>query len=97
MSAQNCPQNVNVVNSVWCVYLLQCADGSFYTGISMDPFQRLAIHNNGKGSKYVRSRLPAKLVYVKMIGHRGAALKEEYRIKRLSHSEKLKLVGIVIA
>lgn len=79
---------------MWCVYLVRCADGSYYTGCSTDPQQRVERHNSGKGAKYTRSRLPVTLVYAKMVGHKGAALKEEHRIKRLSHAEKHGLVGV---
>ena len=47
----------------WFVYILECQDGSFYTGITNNISKRMKVHNKGNGSKYVRSRLPFKLVY----------------------------------
>lgn len=76
---------------MWFVYILRCSDGSLYTGITNNLQKRLDKHNAGKGSKYVRSRRPAELlVYFEMLNKSDAA-KEEYRIKQLSHEDKLKL------
>ncbi len=77
---------------MYSVYILRCSDNSLYTGISNDPVKRLALHNNGKGSKYVKSRLPATIVYTESYGSRGEALKREYNIKQLSKCEKEELV-----
>ena len=63
-----------------------------YTGISNNVDNRVAKHNSGKGAKYTKTRLPVRLVYTKVIGTKSDALKEEYRIKQLSRSEKLKLL-----
>lgn len=75
------------------VYLLRCRDGSLYTGITNDLSQRLASHQSGKASAYTRSRLPVSLAYREVVrrGGRGAALKREAAIRRLSHAEKLAL------
>ena len=76
---------------MWFVYILRCSDGSLYTGITNNLQKRLDKHNAGKGSKYVRGRRPAELlVYFEMLNKSDAA-KEEYRIKQLSHEDKLKL------
>ncbi|MDD2484466.1 MAG: GIY-YIG nuclease family protein [Eubacteriales bacterium] len=74
------------------VYILSCADGSFYTGWTTDLNQRLRTHNAGKGSKYTRSKLPVSLVYYETFEDKGAALKREHAIKRLSHVEKSDLI-----
>lgn len=74
------------------VYILKCSDGSFYTGWTNDLKKRLKTHNNGKGSKYTRNRLPVKYVYIEGFENKNDALKREYYIKRLSKKEKLKLV-----
>ena len=74
------------------VYILSCADGSFYTGWTTDLNQRLRTHNAGKGSKYTRSKLPVALVYYETFEDKGAALKREHAIKRLSHIEKSDLI-----
>lgn len=69
-------------------YLLQCADGSFYTGWTTDLTVRLKAHNSGKGSKYTRSRLPVKLVYWEEHNNRSEAQKREAAIRKLSRKEK---------
>ena len=73
----------------WEVYMLRCADGSFYTGIARDAERRAGAHNSGRGAKYTRSRLPAVLVYREPCGDHSAALRREAAVKRLSHAEKL--------
>lgn len=70
------------------VYILKCADGSLYTGITNNLVKRVAVHNAGKGAKYTRARLPVILKYSVEVEDRGSALKEEYRIKQLSKTEK---------
>lgn len=77
----------------WKVYLLRCADGSLYCGIALDVDKRLSEHNDGEGSKYVRSRLPAKLVWSDFAGTRSLASKREYAIKQFSKQEKENLIG----
>ena len=75
------------------VYMVRCADGSFYTGWSSDPVRRAKVHNSGRGAKYTRSRLPVELVYTKECSCREEALKEEYAIKQLSHAQKLRMLS----
>ena len=75
------------------VYLLRCADGSLYCGWTTDVERRLAAHERGTGSRYVRGRLPVELVHVVEMPSRSAAMKEEARIKRLPRREKLALLG----
>jgi putative endonuclease len=79
-------------NKLWYVYILQCADGTFYTGITTDVNRRLNEHNSGKGAKYTRTRLPVMIVAVSEAGSRSEASKEEYRIKQLTREQKLKLI-----
>ena len=76
----------------WFVYMLECADGSLYTGVSNDLASRIDKHNAGKGAKYTRSRLPVKLVYSETAPDRGEALKKEIKMKQLSRVEKLELL-----
>ena len=79
--------------ALWSVYLLRCADGSLYTGITNDLVRRLAAHNEGTASKYTRARLPVEVVCV--MGkwrQRGPALKREARIKAMSREEKRALI-----
>lgn len=74
------------------VYLLECADGTLYTGIARDPEARLAVHNSGRGAKYTRSRLPVILRYRETQPDKGAALRRELEIKKLTRTEKLRLI-----
>jgi len=77
----------------WTLYILECSDGSLYTGITTDIEKRLKCHSDGKASKYTRAKLPIKLVYTKSLKSESSARKEEARIKGLSRKEKLTLVG----
>ena len=73
----------------WFVYMLECNDKSIYTGICKnDISRRMREHASGKGSKYVRSRLPFELVWSKGGFTASEALKEEYRIKQLEREDK---------
>ena len=74
------------------VYILKCADDTFYTGWTTDVQKRLKVHNSGKGAKYTRSRKPVQLVYYEECTDHSAALKREIEIKALSRDEKLKLI-----
>ncbi len=74
------------------VYILQCRDGSYYTGHTHDLSSRLKLHREGKGAKYVRSRLPFRLVYSKEYRYFKQAFAEECRIKGLLRPDKEKLV-----
>ncbi|HZJ84065.1 MAG TPA: GIY-YIG nuclease family protein [Syntrophomonadaceae bacterium] len=70
------------------VYILSCADNTYYTGYTIDIEQRLKKHNEGKGSKYTRARLPVKLAYLETLSSKSEAMKREIAIKKLKHSEK---------
>jgi putative endonuclease len=72
--------------------MLECSDGSLYTGWAWNAYDREKKHNEGKGSKYVRSRLPAKLVYVEPCSDKSAAMRRENVIKAMSREHKLQLV-----
>jgi putative endonuclease len=74
------------------VYLLRCGDGSLYTGITNNLARRLAAHRAGKASAYTRSRRPLRLVYREPARDRGAALRREAAIKRLTREAKLELI-----
>mgnify|MGYP003564982222 CR=1 FL=1 len=78
--------------SFYC-YILECADGTYYTGWTTDPERRLKQHNKGTGSRYTRSRLPGKMVYLEPQPDRKTAMKREIVIKRLSRERKKKLIG----
>ncbi|HVC50212.1 MAG TPA: GIY-YIG nuclease family protein [Burkholderiales bacterium] len=75
----------------WHVYILQCGDGSFYTGVTSDPERRLLKHNKGEGGKYTRSHLPVRLVWIEEASNRAAAQSREASIKRLTHIQKFAL------
>jgi len=72
----------------WSVYLLRCSDGTYYTGITNNIDKRLSRHLTGSASKYTRGRLPVFLVASKKLPSKSAALREEYRIKRLPRRKK---------
>ena len=74
------------------MYILECADGSFYTGWTNDLQKRLRRHNQGKASKYTRSRLPVRLVYMEEHQTKQEAMKREYAIKQLSRQDKMQLI-----
>lgn len=76
------------------VYIVECVDGTYYTGITTDVDRRILEHNYSfKSAKYTRSRRPVKLVYSKLIGTRSAASREEYRIKKMSRSKKEDIIN----
>ena len=75
------------------VYILRCGDGSLYTGSTNDVARRLSAHQRGKGAKYTRSHLPVELVYREELPDRSAALRREAALKRLSRTEKLRLIN----
>ena len=80
------------MGTTWKLYILRCGDGSLYTGISTDVQRRLEEHCSGKGAKYTRSRGPLELVYEEECGDHSAALKREAAIKKLSRTQKMKLI-----
>lgn len=78
--------------SGWYVYILQCSDGSLYTGIARDVFKRLAEHNEGKGARYTRTRRPCLLRFMERHVTRSSAQKREAEIKKLSPEQKRALI-----
>lgn len=74
-------------------YIVQCADGTYYTGWTNNLENRIRTHNSGKGSKYTRARLPVKLVYYETHATKSEAMKREYAIKQLSRREKQELIS----
>lgn len=75
------------------VYMVECADGSLYTGWTNRLPQRIAAHNRGRGAKYTRSRLPVRLVWAEAQPDSSAALRREAALKRLTRREKLALIA----
>jgi len=74
------------------VYILQCADGTLYTGWTTDLERRLQAHNSGRGARYTRGRRPVRLVYREEQPTRSAAQRREAAIRRLARTDKLKLI-----
>jgi len=77
----------------WFIYMLRCADGSLYTGITTDVVRRVAEHNGdgAPGARYTRSRRPVELVYLEAVASRSEATRRETAIKRLDRERKLAL------
>ncbi len=73
-------------------YMVECADGSLYTGWTTDPERRIKEHNAGRGALYTRWRRPVELKYVEETADRSAAQRREYAIKQLTRDKKLQLV-----
>jgi putative endonuclease len=72
-------------------YILECADGTYYTGWSTDPNRRMDQHNKGKGARYTKTRRPVKLVYIEPQPDKISALKRERAIKALTRKKKMEL------
>jgi putative endonuclease len=81
----------------WVVYILECCDGSLYTGITDDLNRRLAAHSTGKGAKYTRGRGPLTVRYVENCESHSAALRRECQIKRLTREQKINLCALYCA
>jgi len=75
------------------VYVLECDDGSFYTGYTTDVERRVAEHDAGEGAKYTRGRTPVELVHSERFETRSAAMSREHEIKQFDRAEKERLVG----
>ena len=70
------------------MYVVECSDGSYYTGYTTDVKKRLAVHNSGKGAKYTRARLPVKLIYVEGFAGKEEAMSAEALLKRKKRPQK---------
>ncbi|MFH1959483.1 MAG: GIY-YIG nuclease family protein, partial [Patescibacteria group bacterium] len=89
-------ESVNILEKLkqdWFVYIVECKDGTYYTGISNDLNHRVEQHNLGKGAKYTRSRGPVSLVYCEKYSNHSIALKRECEIKKLTRSQKKDLAN----
>ena len=85
--------NREVLIMPYYTYILECADGSLYTGYTDDLEKRLAAHNAGGGAKYTRGRRPCRLVYSEIFEEKGEAMCREWHIKhKMSREEKLVLI-----
>jgi len=74
-------------------YILECSDGTYYTGWTTDPARREKQHNAGRGARYTRMKRPVKLVYVEELPSRNEAMKRERAIKAMTRGKKRLLVG----
>jgi putative endonuclease len=77
----------------WALYMIECTDGSLYTGITTDLRRRLHQHCSGSGAKFFRGRQPQYLVYLEQGHDRSSALKREYAIKQLNRNQKQQLLN----
>jgi len=77
----------------WHLYLVRCAGGALYTGISTDVERRFEQHRLGQGAKFLRGRGPLELVFREEVGRRGEALRTELRVKALPRESKLALIA----
>ncbi len=84
----NAPKKTSIKSSRWHLYILRCNDNTFYTGITNDVQRRLKMHNDGKASRYTRSRRPVILIYQERCRNKSSALKKECKVKFLSRKGK---------
>ncbi len=78
----------------WVCYVLRCADGTLYTGITNDLKKRLTTHNAGEGAKYTRGRTPVSLLHSEECVDKPSALRREIEIKQMPRAAKLSLCGV---
>jgi putative endonuclease len=83
--------------ATWFLYLIECADGSIYTGIAIDVAARYSAHASGKGARYTRAHPPARLLATLAYPDRSSASKAEYRVKQLKASAKRVLATALCA
>ncbi|MBF0217853.1 MAG: GIY-YIG nuclease family protein [Candidatus Omnitrophica bacterium] len=77
---------------MWYLYIVKCAGGALYTGITTDVASRVACHNSKKGCKFTRGRTPVRLEYREECGDKSRALKRELEVKKLTRDEKIVLI-----
>jgi putative endonuclease len=75
------------------VYILLCADGSFYTGYTKNIDARTRLHVNGKGARYTKMHRPKRVAYVELFDSQAKAMKREREIKKMTHKQKLNLIN----
>lgn len=89
--------NLEILWKMWKMnytYIVQCRDGSLYTGWTNDLKKRIEAHNAGKGAKYTKSRRPVKLLYYKEFDSREEAMRREYEIKHMSRKKKEEVIQL---
>jgi putative endonuclease len=77
----------------FCVYILLCTDGSFYTGYTKNIDVRTRLHASGKGARYTKTHKPKRVAYIESFDSRAAAMKRERDIKKMTHQQKLNLIN----
>lgn len=82
-----------MAESKYYIYILKCADNTFYIGSTNNVDKRLATHNAGKGAKYTKNRLPVKLLYFEEHLNKSEALKREYELKQMTRRKKEKFLS----
>lgn len=92
-SHQNASRLIQLAHMTWIIYILECADGSLYTGITTDMERRLKAHTTGRGAKYTRRRGPFTVRYTERHASKGAALRRETAIKAMARSAKVALLS----
>ena len=80
-----------MTTQTWWLYIIECADTTYYTGITTDVAKRIEKHNSGKGAKYTQFRAPVKLLYCEQHENRSEASKKEAQIKKLTRTQKKEL------
>lgn len=76
-----------------CVYIVECRDGSYYTGWTNHPLLRLQAHNEGRGAKYTKSRRPAHFIYIETYETKEEAMSREFFIKKMKRAGKERLIS----
>lgn len=82
------------MNQTNYTYILRCADGSLYTGWTNNLTKRVSVHQQGKGGKYTRTRLPVELIYFETFDTKEEAMRREYAIKQMTRQQKLDLIKV---
>lgn len=85
-------QEVSKPDSNWVVYIIECSDGTYYTGITNNLQKRFAAHKSGKGAKYTRAKKAVAVRYFEKVSDKSSALKREIAIKKLSRPQKESLI-----
>lgn len=85
---------MGILDGMWFVYILKCADQSFYTGMSDDVAKRFILHQTGKGAKYTRSHKPVKVIYTESFATKSEALKRECEIKSWTRAQKMSRLSL---
>lgn len=75
-------------------YIVECSDGSLYTGWTNDLEKRIRAHNSGKGAKYTKSRRPVVLLYYEEFQTKEEAMRREWEIKQMSRQKKMRMVSV---